>query len=177
MQIRGYRIRLAARRHARRLGEPRGLHEPRPDHHAARRTASAPRSAPTPLDNDTEVEVIVQEARLAELESVQVEVPPSVAASSRAFTHTRRSPVVNQRSGVSVPLGSCSLALTRFHLLKLSTTLNLRMIRMQYTFIINLQNDQALGFTYVHRIGHSVKTNQARPQQLAANSGSGNEGI
>ena len=35
IQVRGYKIRLPARPHALRLGQPRGLHEPRPDHHAA----------------------------------------------------------------------------------------------------------------------------------------------
>ena len=35
VQIRGYKIRLPARRDAGRVGQPRGLHEPRPHHHAA----------------------------------------------------------------------------------------------------------------------------------------------
>ena len=35
VQIRGYKIRLPARRDARGLGQPRGLHQPRPHHHAA----------------------------------------------------------------------------------------------------------------------------------------------
>ncbi|HXW82029.1 MAG TPA: sigma 54-interacting transcriptional regulator [Acidimicrobiales bacterium] len=59
-----------------------------------------------PLDNDTEVEVIVQEARLAELESVQVEVPSYMADVVASISQlARRSPAVNQRSGVSVRLG------------------------------------------------------------------------
>ena len=35
VQIRGYKIRLPARRHAGRVGQPRGLHQPRPHHHPA----------------------------------------------------------------------------------------------------------------------------------------------
>jgi magnesium chelatase subunit I len=59
-----------------------------------------------PLDNDTEVEVIVQEARLAELENVQVEVPSYMAEVVASISQlARRSPAVNQRSGVSVRLG------------------------------------------------------------------------
>ncbi len=59
-----------------------------------------------PLDNETEVEVIVQEARLADLESVKVDVPAYMADVVANISQlARRSPAVNQRSGVSVRLG------------------------------------------------------------------------
>ena len=48
VQIRGYKIRLPARRHAVRLGQPRGLHEPRPHHHPAEGPLRRPDPHPLP---------------------------------------------------------------------------------------------------------------------------------
>ena len=59
-----------------------------------------------PLDTETEVEVISQEARPAEVDAVNVEVPPYMAAVVATISQlARQSPQVNQRSGVSVRLG------------------------------------------------------------------------
>ena len=59
-----------------------------------------------PLDTETEVEVITQEARPAEVDAVNVEVPPYMAAVVATISQlARQSPQVNQRSGVSVRLG------------------------------------------------------------------------
>ncbi len=59
-----------------------------------------------PLDTETEVEVIVQEAVPAELDTVKVEVPQYMTEVVANISQlARRSPQVNQRSGVSVRLG------------------------------------------------------------------------
>ena len=66
VQIRGYKIRLPARPHAGRVGQPRGLHEPRAASSRRSRTASAPRSARTTRSTSTiEMDVIEQEATTA----------------------------------------------------------------------------------------------------------------
>ena len=48
IQVRGYKIRLPARRPAGRLGQPRGLHQPRPHHHAAEGPLRQPDPHPLP---------------------------------------------------------------------------------------------------------------------------------
>ena len=48
IQVRGYKIRLPARRAAGGLGEPRGLHQPRPHHHAAEGPLRQPDPHPLP---------------------------------------------------------------------------------------------------------------------------------
>ena len=48
VQVRGYKIRLPARRAAGRLGQPRGLHEPRPHHHPAEGPLRRPDPHPLP---------------------------------------------------------------------------------------------------------------------------------
>ena len=76
MQIRGYKIRLPLDVHARRLGQPRGLHQPRPHHHAAegplrqRRSARTTRSTSRPRWRSCE-----QEARPLDVGGVTVHVP------------------------------------------------------------------------------------------------------
>ncbi len=58
-----------------------------------------------PLDPTTELAVVAQEARPLEVEGVRVEVPAHMAEIVAAISHhARRSPHVNQRSGVSVRL-------------------------------------------------------------------------
>jgi magnesium chelatase subunit I len=58
-----------------------------------------------PLDPATELAVVAQEARPLEVEGVRVEVPAHMAEIVAAISHeARRSPHVNQRSGVSVRL-------------------------------------------------------------------------
>ena len=58
-----------------------------------------------PLDTATELAVVAQEARPLEVEGVRVEVPAHMAEIVAAISHeARRSPHVNQRSGVSVRL-------------------------------------------------------------------------
>ena len=58
-----------------------------------------------PLDTATELAVVAQEARRLEVEGVAVEVPAHMAEIVAAISHeARRSPHVNQRSGVSVRL-------------------------------------------------------------------------
>ncbi|MEA2687168.1 MAG: magnesium chelatase subunit [Actinomycetota bacterium] len=58
-----------------------------------------------PLDTVTELEVVAQEARPLEVEGVRVEMPAYMAEIVAAISHgARRSPHVNQRSGVSVRL-------------------------------------------------------------------------
>jgi magnesium chelatase subunit I len=58
-----------------------------------------------PLDTATELEVVAQEIRPLEVEGVRVDVPAHVAEIVAAISHeARRSPHVNQRSGVSVRL-------------------------------------------------------------------------
>ena len=48
VQVRGYKIRLPARPHAVRLGQPRGLHQPRPHHHPAEGPLRRPDPHPLP---------------------------------------------------------------------------------------------------------------------------------
>jgi magnesium chelatase subunit I len=58
-----------------------------------------------PLDVDTEVTIALQEARPLEAPGVQVEVPPFMAEIVAELSQlARRSPHINQRSGVSVRL-------------------------------------------------------------------------
>ncbi len=58
-----------------------------------------------PVDTDTELAVVAQEARPAEVDGVRVEMPAHMARIVAGITHgARRSPHVNQRSGVSVRL-------------------------------------------------------------------------
>ncbi|MEA2901346.1 MAG: magnesium chelatase subunit [Actinomycetota bacterium] len=58
-----------------------------------------------PLDTDTELAVVAQEARPLEVDGIRVEVPAYMAEIVAAISHgARRSPHVNQRSGVSVRL-------------------------------------------------------------------------
>jgi len=58
-----------------------------------------------PLDTATELAVVAQEARPLEIEGVRVEMPAHMAEIVAAISHeARRSPHVNQRSGVSVRL-------------------------------------------------------------------------
>ncbi|HEX7277149.1 MAG TPA: sigma 54-interacting transcriptional regulator, partial [Acidimicrobiales bacterium] len=58
-----------------------------------------------PLDPATELAVVAQEARPLEVEGVRVEMPAPMADIVAAISHAaRRSPHVNQRSGVSVRL-------------------------------------------------------------------------
>jgi magnesium chelatase subunit I len=59
-----------------------------------------------PLDIETEVEVITQEAELAELNGLSVDIPDyMVEIVANISQLARQSPQVNQRSGVSVRLG------------------------------------------------------------------------
>ena len=59
-----------------------------------------------PLDTPTEVEVIAQEAAVAAIPGVKLDVPAYMAEVVAAFSQlARQSPQVNQRSGVSVRLG------------------------------------------------------------------------
>jgi magnesium chelatase subunit I len=59
-----------------------------------------------PLDAETEEAVIQQEATVAGLDGVQVDVPPYMTAVVASISQlARQSPQVNQRSGVSVRLG------------------------------------------------------------------------
>ena len=58
-----------------------------------------------PVDTDTELAVVAQEARPAEVDGIRVEMPAHMARIVAGITHgARRSPHVNQRSGVSVRL-------------------------------------------------------------------------
>ncbi len=58
-----------------------------------------------PVDTDTELAVVAQEARPAEVDGIRVAVPAHMARIVAGITHgARRSPHVNQRSGVSVRL-------------------------------------------------------------------------
>ncbi|MGI9034143.1 MAG: sigma 54-interacting transcriptional regulator, partial [Acidimicrobiales bacterium] len=58
-----------------------------------------------PLDIETELAVVAQEARVSPIAGVDVHVPDHMAAIVAAISHeARRSPHVNQRSGVSVRL-------------------------------------------------------------------------
>ncbi|MFN2609105.1 MAG: sigma 54-interacting transcriptional regulator [Acidimicrobiales bacterium] len=58
-----------------------------------------------PLDTDTELAIVAQEASVAATAGVTVHVPDHMAAIVAAISHeARRSPHVNQRSGVSVRL-------------------------------------------------------------------------
>lgn len=58
-----------------------------------------------PLDVETEVAVVSQEARLPEVEGLRIEVPPFMDEIVAEITQlARRSPHINQRSGVSVRL-------------------------------------------------------------------------
>ncbi len=59
-----------------------------------------------PLDTQTEVEVIAQEAQVAEVPGPSVTMPPYMAEVVATISQVaRQSPSVNQRSGVSVRLG------------------------------------------------------------------------
>ena len=59
-----------------------------------------------PLDTPTEVEVIAQEAAVAAIPGVKLDVPGYMAEVVAAFSQlARQGPQVNQRSGVSVRLG------------------------------------------------------------------------
>ncbi len=59
-----------------------------------------------PLDAETEEEVIQQEASVAGLDGVKVDVPPYMTAVVASISQlARQSPQINQRSGVSVRLG------------------------------------------------------------------------
>jgi magnesium chelatase subunit I len=58
-----------------------------------------------PLDTDTELAIVAQETSITSTPGVRVEVPEHMAAIVAAVSHeARRSPHVNQRSGVSVRL-------------------------------------------------------------------------
>ena len=107
VQIRGYKIRLPLDVHARRLGQPRGLHQPRPHHHAAEGPLRRQIRTHYPLDVETEVGD--RRARRRGRSS------PAGVHGARARVHgrdrrrrlsqlARQSPHVNQRSGVSVRL-------------------------------------------------------------------------
>ncbi|HEX2041362.1 MAG TPA: sigma 54-interacting transcriptional regulator [Acidimicrobiales bacterium] len=58
-----------------------------------------------PLDTDTELAIVAQESSVRAVPGVQVDVPEHMRAIVAAISHeARRSPQVNQRSGVSVRL-------------------------------------------------------------------------
>ena len=58
-----------------------------------------------PVDVETELAVVAQEARPAEVDGIRVDMPEHMARIVAGITHgARRSPHVNQRSGVSVRL-------------------------------------------------------------------------
>jgi magnesium chelatase subunit I len=58
-----------------------------------------------PLDTDTEIEVVEQEAVPLKVDGVRVEVPPYMREIVATISHlARQSPHINQRSGVSVRL-------------------------------------------------------------------------
>ena len=105
VQVRGYKIRLPARRAARRLGQPRGLHQPRPDHHAAEGPLRQPDPHPLPArrrdrdgDHAPGGAADVGRRRRRARARLPGEVIATVSHLARASTH------VNQRSGVSVRL-------------------------------------------------------------------------
>ena len=95
-----------ARPHARRLGQPGGLHEPGSDHHAAQGPVrQAQIRTHYPLDVDVEIDVIEQESEPVFSPGLSVHVPEFMTEIVAEMSQqARRSPHVNQRSGVSVRL-------------------------------------------------------------------------
>ena len=104
VQIRGYKIRLPLDVYRGRLGQPRGLHEPRPDHHAAQGPLRLP--DPHALSGDrssSKCEIMEQERHQFETDGVTVTVPKFMKEIVAELTHqARHSHDVSQRSGVSV---------------------------------------------------------------------------
>ena len=106
VQIRGYQHPHAARRRSSsRQREPGGLHQPRPHHHAAegplrrRRSARTTRAASSTRSASWTQERIALRRRRATRSTVPQYMKEIVAEITRL---ARRSPDVNQRSGVSV---------------------------------------------------------------------------
>ena len=96
----------AARRVPRRVGEPRGLHEPGPHHHAAEGPLRRPDPHALPArDRDRGRHRRAGGPARSRCPGLRVSVPPFLVDVVVTLSHlARQSPHVNQRSGVSVRL-------------------------------------------------------------------------
>ena len=101
VQVRGYKVRLPLDVLPRRLGQPRGLHQPRPHHHAAEGPLRRPDPHALPArDRDRDRHRRAGGARRSRRRACGSRCPPYLDEVVATLSHlARQSPHVNQRSG------------------------------------------------------------------------------